>query len=166
MFVPPYQVLLNALHAAPSGADAVSVPRPLLELMLRLLVAGMPFDRDTYLRRNPDIAEALAEGKIDDPHRHFITRGYFEGRIGGAPPVDEAWYERHNPDVAREIAAGRIASAAGHYERSGAAEWRSPSAEQQVLVAEWHEAASPGGRAPAIPPTPLPRAYLDAMRRR
>jgi hypothetical protein len=169
MFVPPYDVLLQVLRSgarAPRGGGEITMPRALLDLMLRLLVAEMPFDEAEYLKRNPDIAEALMQGKIADAHQHFITSGYFEGRVGGAPAVDAAWYQQRNADVASEVAAGGVASAADHYIQSGAREWRSPSAAEEALVAEWKRAASAPASAVPMPPVPLPKAYLDAMKRR
>lgn len=168
MFVPPYDVLMDELrtHKPPArGGGEVVVPRALFDLMLRLLVAELPFDEVGYLTRNPDIAEALAEGKIADAHQHFISVGYFEGRVGGAPAVDAAWYEARNADVAGEVAAGGVASAADHYIQSGAREWRSPSAAAEALVAEWRRAVRPAVAA-TVAPVALPSAYLEAMKRR
>jgi GT2 family glycosyltransferase/glycosyltransferase involved in cell wall biosynthesis len=48
------------------------------------------FDEDAYLYFNPDIAKALAEGRITSPRQHWLTHGRKEGRIGGQPrPVAE-----------------------------------------------------------------------------
>jgi hypothetical protein len=145
MFVPPYRLLLEELRSASSGpgeGNDIVVPRLLFELMLRLLVETMPFSEDEYLKRNPDVAEALAQGKIKDAHQHFVTKGYFEGRVGGAPQVDEKWYQRRYADVAAALKEGGIGSATDHYMDNGAREWRSPTKADEPLTNEWKRAAS------------------------
>lgn len=169
MFVPPYQLLLEELRPtgpSPLQGDNVVVPRAMFELMLRLLVEQMPFDEESYLARNPDVAAAVAAGQIESPHTHFVSKGYFEGRVGGAPMVDAAWYRRRYADVAKELAGGGIASAADHYVDNGAREWRSPTLADQKLVDEWKRAASASAANEAVPPTPLPDEYLRALKRR
>jgi hypothetical protein len=169
MFVPPYQILLEELRPATPNAqkgDDILVPRAMFELMLRLLVETMPFDEGRYLQRNPDVAEALSQGKVKDAHQHFVTKGYFEGRVGGAPRVDEKWYQRRYADVAEALKDGGITSAADHYADNGVRDWRSPSQADESLVNEWKRAASASAANTARPPVPLPQAYLDALKRR
>jgi hypothetical protein len=169
MFVPPYQVLLEELRpasSAPREADDIVIPRVMFELMLRLLVEKMPFDKEDYLKRNPDVAEALSQGKIKDARQHFITKGYFEGRVGGAPRVDEKWYQRRYADVAVALEDGGIASATDHYVDSGTREWRSPTQSEEPLVNEWKRVASATAANVAVPPIPLPEVYLNALKRR
>ncbi|MBN8888991.1 MAG: hypothetical protein ABS99_05505 [Acetobacteraceae bacterium SCN 69-10] len=168
MFVPPFQLLLEELRPAPSGprpADDVVMPRVLLELMLRLLVEQMPFDAEDYLDRNPDVREAVAEGKLESAHQHFVQKGYFEGRAGGAPTVDAEWYQHRYGDVAAALKAGKIESVHDHYTSNGVREWRSPSEAEETLVNEWRSALATAAANAAIPPVPLPAAYLKALKR-
>lgn len=169
MFVPPYQLLLEELRPAgspPRDGDEVVVPRVMFELMLRLLVEQMPFDAADYLRRNADVATAVSAGKLDSAHQHFVTKGYFEGRAGGAPVVDEMWYQQRYADVAKELSGGGITSAGDHYIENGAREWRSPTLADQKLVDEWKRAASASAANLADPPVPLSDEYLRALKQR
>jgi hypothetical protein len=168
MFVPPYQLILELLRSAASGprkADDVTVPKAVLDLMLRLLVEKMSFDETQYLRRNGDVSTAMQQAKINDAHEHFTREGYFEGRVGGSPVVDEAWYQRRYPDVAKAIGGGALTSASDHYVTSGAKEWRAPSARDEVLISEWQRALAASAAKPASSPVRLPEAHLDPRRR-
>lgn len=73
------------------------------------------FDREWYLRANPDVAQARV-----NPLRHFIRHGAAEGRNPG-PWLDSHWYLTTNADV-RESQA----SAFEHFASAGLAEGRSP----------------------------------------
>jgi hypothetical protein len=68
------------------------------------------FDEHYYLETNPDVAAAVAAGKIATGYDHYIQYGQFEGR-SPSPFWDEAYYLQKNPDVAAAVAAGRISSA-------------------------------------------------------
>jgi SAM-dependent methyltransferase len=52
------------------------------------------WDAKWYIRRYPDIAEAIAQGRLGDPLRHFIQHGHREGRF---PSAAEEERERHKP---------------------------------------------------------------------
>jgi GT2 family glycosyltransferase len=79
-----------------------------------ILKSGL-FDRDWYLERYPDVAEARL-----DPLKHYITKGVREGRDPN-PFFDSAWYLAVNPDVS----AARM-NPLVHYERYGFREGRDP----------------------------------------
>jgi SAM-dependent methyltransferase len=57
-----------------------------------------PFDWDAtwYLKRYPDIALAISEGKLADPLYHFLQTGFLEGRFPCAAAEEQA---REGPDV-------------------------------------------------------------------
>jgi hypothetical protein len=146
MFVPRYQILteyLKSVSARTPSTDVVEVPKPMFELMLRLLLEQMEFDTEDYLRRNGDVAQAISRGRVGNARQHFINKGFFEGRVGGCPVVDENWYLSVNPDVASEISRGAIASARDHYVDAGAGEWRSPSKQTAETVNEWRKLLAP-----------------------
>jgi SAM-dependent methyltransferase len=73
--LPPFVVLLQQL-----GDQAPSIK--ILRGVLRLFVAAIPFDRDFYLGRYPDLMKASVSGKLLDARQHFVEHGYFEGRCG------------------------------------------------------------------------------------
>ena len=82
----------------------------------------------------------MERGDIESAYMHYIGYGYFEGRSGGGPEVDEDWYLRKYPDVASGIRNAQVNSASQHFHRVGAAEGRSPSADQQDSATQWKRA--------------------------
>jgi phytanoyl-CoA hydroxylase len=77
------------------------------------------FDAETYFQRNPDIAQAIAEGKFRDLWQHYDRYGRAEGRpLCG---FDQDFYVGSYPGVAAEIAAGLAESAMQHYVLHGRA---------------------------------------------
>ena len=44
------------------------------------------FDGDAYAATYKDLLRAKTDGKLNDPRRHWIRLGYFEGRAGLSPP--------------------------------------------------------------------------------
>lgn len=82
------------------------------------------FDESWYLARNPDIAEAVANGVFASAYEHWLQSGRSEGRI--APPgytednsFDASWYLSSYHMVERDIAAGIAADALTHYTKIG-----------------------------------------------
>lgn len=143
MFVPPFELLLAEIGLKPagfSGQDRIAVPRPLLEFMLRLLLRHAAFNEANYLEKNPDVRAAIARGELRSGREHYVALGYFEGRIGGGPPVDETWYLRAYPDVAEAVRLGVVPSATAHYDTAGGQEWRVPDARLAPEVNAWRGA--------------------------
>jgi len=75
------------------------------------------FDREYYLSRYPDVAQAVQEGKLRDPLEHFMRRGQTEHRV--PYQFDEAFYGRHYPQAERDIAQGLAADLRTHFETIG-----------------------------------------------
>jgi len=94
-------------------------------LISRLLLM-VEVDEDWYLMRNPDIAEAVREGRAKSGRDHFVNNGYFEGRQPFPITVDEDWYLAQNPAVAEAIREGLMQSAQQHFEQHGYREGRMP----------------------------------------
>jgi hypothetical protein len=143
MYVPPYDALLSSIgtsRPALRGAAEVTIPAGLFRFLTQIAVASGEFNEAGYLAANPDVAEALRRGAIEDARLHYVGFGYFEGRLGATPAVDENWYLRTNPDVASAVRAGRVASAAEHFTQAGAREWRSPSGQHEPDAAQWKKA--------------------------
>jgi hypothetical protein len=148
MYVPPFGAILNNLGIDLqefTTAESVRVPTSLLRFLLQLALVDSDFSEDTYLAENPDVANAVRTGKIEDPRLHYLGDGYFEGRTGGGGPLDEQWYLRTYKDVADAVAKGRVASAAEHFRSVGAAELRAPNALYEPDAVEWGKAF---GKAP------------------
>ena len=140
MYVPHYDAILHAIGTSRSeieGRKEVTIPVPLLKLLLQIAVASGEFNEDEYLAANPDIRDAGRSGEVADPRLHYIGFGYFEGRRGATPKVDEAWYRRAYTDVGAAIRAGQLASAAEHFTVVGAEEFRAPSPAFESHASQW-----------------------------
>src|SRR5690606_17006841 len=81
--------------------ETVTIPARLFQLLLAHAVAHETFDPVSYARRNPDVTAAVAAGRLESPHAHYVLTGWFEGRPPGRYPVDEKWYLDQYPDIAR-----------------------------------------------------------------
>jgi hypothetical protein len=146
MFVPPLTPLLRGIGLTPRHLDAKEVPIPIdvLKLLLQIALANSDFNEAGYLRANPDVATALRDGSVDNAFLHYVSFGYFEGRLGATPDVDESFYLRAYPDVASAVKAKQVSSGKEHFELVGAGEGRSPSADYAHVAAQWKKAVGAG----------------------
>ena len=139
-YVPHIDLFLQALRINRERLDSrskVAIDARLLKALLQTIVECAPFSEEFYLQNYPDIAKAHAAGELNDPKRHFVERGYFEGRVGAPGEVDEAYYRRRYPDVEQAVLRGELKSIADHFNQSGYAEGRSPSAALEPFVEKW-----------------------------
>jgi hypothetical protein len=146
MYVPPLNSLLSILSCSRKefdGTNKVSVPAPLLRLLLQLAVVNSDFNEAGYLRANPDVESGIKSKTVENALMHYIGYGYFEGRVGATPDVDEAWYLKTYTDVAPSVKSGAIKSATDHFNIIGAAEGRSPNAQYQAEAFQWKKALVP-----------------------
>ena len=139
LFWPPASALLQwlGLPAAPPAETEVTVPGRGLRRVMDAYVARLPFDAEFYLATYPDLAAACAAGTISDPHRHFVTRGFWEDRMPVAPAFYPEFYTQHYPDMAALRAAEGDAALAAHFFRYGRWEGRLGHPLQQAKQAEW-----------------------------
>jgi len=114
-------LLQTAGRKSARGADKDAV-----QAFVRALLIGMEINEDWYLRRYPDIGEAIAAGTFASGRQHFISHGYFEGRVPFPIQVDPDWYLAQYPEVAKAIASGIVESAQKHFEEHGYREGRAP----------------------------------------
>jgi hypothetical protein len=143
MYVPPLDSLLRAIgldRATYNNSETIGLPKEMFRLLVQLALSNSDFNEAGYLRANPDVADAVRRGEVEDARLHYIGFGYFEGRIGGTPAVDERWYLKMYSDVAQGIRAGKIGSASEHYDVIGASEGRSPSATYLPIAEHWKKA--------------------------
>ena len=141
-YVPHVDLFLHALRINRErlhSKSKVAIDAKLLKALLKTIVQCAPFSEEYYLETYPDIAEAYAAGQISDLRRHFVEFGYFEGRVGAAPPVDEAYYTSLYKDVGQAMLSGDIKSGAEHYQGPGCAEGRVPNAQLKPVVDAWME---------------------------
>ncbi|WP_457797994.1 hypothetical protein [Methylocystis sp. S23] len=143
MYVPSFGFFaqrLNVNRAALESDEIVTIPASSLRFLLQLAVAVGEFDKENYLETNPDLAEAVKDGKVDDVRFHYIRHGFFEGRKGATPKVDEDWYKKNYPDVAKAVEDGSLRSATMHFIGVGEVEGRAPREEYLSDINEWKRA--------------------------
>jgi hypothetical protein len=136
MFVPPYKVIMNSAEKLNNNESTSE----LINFLLRLVLINSDFSEKDYIEQNPDIKKALESGAIKSARMHFITTGYFEGRVAGAFAFDEKYYLSTYPDVAAAVRSGQVASAEEHYFGTGMYEFRSPTATAAPHVEAWKTA--------------------------
>jgi len=126
-YLPPFEKVKAMLQIAyDAGTPRVTgTYEEFLELIRALLVC-IQVDEAWYLSTYPDVAEAIAQGKVANARDHFINDGYFEGRWPFPIAVNERWYLTQNPGVADYIRTGRLTSAQQHFEHDGYREGRLP----------------------------------------
>ena len=98
MYVPPLDSLLRALgidRATYDSTDTLALPKEMFKLLVQLALANTDFNEAGYLRANPDVAEAVRAGDVEDARLHYIGFGYFEGRLGGTPGGGRAVVSEH-----------------------------------------------------------------------
>lgn len=83
-------------------------------------------DVNYYLKRNPDVADAIEAGFVENAVKHFEDYGIAEGRAPNAL-FNEGFYLSFNPDVARAVEQGLYASGLEHFLDAGMHEGRAPS---------------------------------------
>lgn len=126
-YIPPFEILKSYLRLSNiKGEIVVSCSYENLIEMFRRLIAGVQVDEKWYLRRYPDIADAIKQGIVKSARRHFLDDGYFEGRVPFEIKVDEKWYLEANPGVADYVKRGLLTSGQQHFDENGYAEGRLP----------------------------------------
>ena len=128
-YLPPFDFLKSkATVDTVAGQTMVHMSNDELVEMLRSIIINMDIDEAWYLRRYPDVAEAVRAGTFKSAKEHFVNNGYFEGRQPFPMTVDEEWYIAENPAVAEAIREGQMQSAQQHFDQHGYREGRLPYA--------------------------------------
>jgi hypothetical protein len=138
-YIPPYALLKSviALRRDADGRMRVDMPLEAFGKIFELALRQAGFDEAGYVRRNPDVAAAIARGALKSGLGHFARNGFFEDRPMTPPALDAAFYLKEYPDVGRSIAQRKIESADDHWTRNGFQEGRAPSAELVEEVSSW-----------------------------
>src|SRR6266705_6805892 len=95
-------------------------------LLMRHYLASWDFDEDWYLNAYPDLGKAIADKAFADGFTHFVTVGYYEGRLPIQIDMDDDWYLATYPDVANAIIQGVMKTPEEHFMRNGYREGRLP----------------------------------------
>ncbi|HEY0183968.1 MAG TPA: hypothetical protein VGC09_14265 [Rhodopila sp.] len=126
-YLPPFEVLKSYLTISNvKGELMVSCSYENLVQLLRRLIIGVEVDEDWYVKRYPDIADAIKEGLVPSGRQHWVHDGYFEGRLPFPIKVDERYYLAENTGVADYVRKGMLESGQQHFEENGYMEGRLP----------------------------------------
>lgn len=127
-YVVPYAVLLKqiGLTGEPRDGERVELTRDQILALIRKLLVSIPVDEVWYKSIYQDVEQAIQSGAVKSAKEHFVSNGYFEGRLPSRIVVDERFYMSRYPDVAEGIDDGEINSAQEHFESHGFTEGRIP----------------------------------------
>jgi len=114
--------------ASVDGDVEYIVPGVVFRSMLEAASKTIEFDETWYLKKHPDVAEAVRLGAFHDGHDHYIRFGFSENRQPRCINVDEAFYRAQNQDVVEAIDNGAFPSGQAHFDQAGFAEGRLPYA--------------------------------------
>lgn len=129
MPVETYATLLNLRKVLPSiKSNYVAVDRDFWVSVLKPSICEIAFDSDWYLRRYPDVADAIRNGILASALEHYCHSGYFEHRMPYRIEVDSKWYLSEYPDVQLALTRNIFSSAQDHFEQIGYQEGRHPYA--------------------------------------
>lgn len=126
-YLPPFDFLkYQATVDTVAGQTMVHMSQDELVEMLRSIIINMDIDEDWYLRRYPDVAEAVRAGTFKSAKEHFVNNGYFEGRMPFHIEVDEKYYLARYPELVESIQKEVIANGQQHFDENGYLEGRRP----------------------------------------
>jgi hypothetical protein len=126
-YLPPFDILKSYMTLQTvNGELMVSCTYEAFVEMLRRVIAGISVDAAWYRTRYPDIAEAIDQGLVGSPQKHFVDDGYFEGRMPFEIKVDERYYLTNNPGIADFVRRGMLADGQQHFDENGYHEGRLP----------------------------------------
>jgi hypothetical protein len=126
-YLPPFDVLKSYMTMETvNGELMVSCSYEHFVEMLRRMIAGISVDAGWYRSRYPDIAEAIDQGIVGSPQKHFVDDGYFEGRVPFEIKVDERYYLTANPGVSDFVRRGLLTGGQQHFDENGYQEGRLP----------------------------------------
>ena len=127
-YVPPFSSLNeNLVFGSQEGKPWVKMTYEDFETLLRKLLHAVEIDEEWYRRAYPDVDQAIRDGVVQTARDHFVSSGYFEGRLPCEIEVDEEWYFKTYPDIAEAAKAGEVESAKQHFLAFGYAEGRLPA---------------------------------------
>jgi hypothetical protein len=126
-YLAPFEALKSFLTISNvKGELMVSCSYENLIQMLRRLLSMVEVDEEWYLKRYPDIADAIEQGLVPSARAHFINDGFFEGRWPFPMQVDERYYLLQNAGVADFVRKGLLESGQQHFDENGYVEGRLP----------------------------------------
>lgn len=163
-YVPPIDLLLEGLEITERSLSEpiAAVSTQFLRFLLSELARGAPFDAGWYGTQYPDVREAGSALGADWLHNHFITQGYFEGRLPQEPALDADWYFRHYADVWAAYSAKLLDTLREHFLSQGWTEGRAGTPQQADVADGWIEAARRMGPAAMVRVEPADEPESEA----
>jgi len=126
-YVSPFANLKNRFVVGSADGEVwAKIKYSDLEDFLRMILLSVEVDENWYRATYADIDEAIRNGVIKSAKQHFVTSGYFEGRLPYPMSVDEEWYLTAYEDIRAAVHAGTFTSASEHFATFGYAEGRLP----------------------------------------
>jgi len=124
----PFSVLRRSANIPwPLPHQQISLPSDLVIQLLARSALDIEIDEAWYLKKYPDIAAAISEGKFKSAKHHYAAFGFFEDRLPRYIHVDTEFYLTHGPDISANVDKDQAAAAAQrHFETHGFAEGRLP----------------------------------------
>jgi hypothetical protein len=137
--MPPLPVIKKLFRRQKEYGGRESVQALTANAMSRLieLAIGPSFDEEFYLQKYPDVRRAIADGKIASGIQHYLSSGFYEGRMPCDFQVDEEWYLATYPDVTNAIEGGKYESAKQHFKECGFIEGRAPNSDYLDQLRKW-----------------------------
>jgi hypothetical protein len=137
-----YQIqrVLFSLSQASIVDDQLQLRIPFDDLKLAILNSGIlkaAFQEDWYKSIYPDVVALIDSGAVPSALEHFVSEGFWSGRLGHAIEVDEIWYRERYPDVDQALTDGVISSCTDHFQKHGFVEGRAPS-HMMSVDAKWY----------------------------
>jgi len=115
--------------------ETVEIHVSKLHELFHLLLVHVEVDEGWYRSSYKDVDDAIRAGHLRSAQEHYVSTGYFEGRLPRSIKVDEAWYLQTYPDVAVAMRAGAFTSAKQHFQSNGYQEGRLPQQNWSLLEA-------------------------------
>lgn len=106
-----------------AAAGRVQIDKVTLAQLLEAAF-GKLVDERWYLKRYPDVAEAIRKGAVKSASQHYFQAGIHEGRAPYEIGIDSTAYLAKHQDVAEAVNKGAYRSGRDHFLTSGFAEGR------------------------------------------
>jgi hypothetical protein len=143
-YVPPLEIILRGLGLQKSDFERedVIVSSRFLKFLISKLALFSAFDPVWYASAYPDVEAARLAGDIGSLKEHFISAGYFEGRLPSEPSFDPKWYRNHYKDIGDIFSDQDVEGLRNHFFSKGYYEGRIGARELNKAISEWLEAGS------------------------
>jgi hypothetical protein len=126
-YLPPFEVIKSYVDIKTvRGELTVTCSYEKLVAMIQRLLVGVEVDEAWYRSRYEDIDQAIKQGIVPSAQSHFVSDGYFEGRLPFPIKVDERYYLSQNDGVADYVKRGLLDSGQKHFDENGYKEGRLP----------------------------------------